>query len=494
MNNQINKDISNIYTESFYQFTINSELKSSSDVAQILTNHFNPSSVIDIGCGCGIYLKAFHDLGIKDLVGYDGSENAIKKSLLPEKIKLHDLRHRIQLNRKYDLCLCMEVAEHIENRYSESLVDTLTNLSDTVFFTAAPPGQGGEHHINEQPFSFWINLFEKKGFNYIHALTQKISEEMKSKNVIWWVARNLMIFRRSYKSDLADVTFAKPVRIAYLIMAHNNPAQIRRLLGAIYHPDNYYILHIDKESDISCHKIAEELQLSYSNVSLLGSQTVIWAGFSVLEVELRAIRKLLEMKSNWDFFINLSGQDFPIKTQKEITSYLAIRKSCNFIEIFDPYKHWHSENPSIRIEGFFIEIPKEKKLLRLADYLNRSWPFENAKWYGGSQWVILNRLFCEYIISNKKVFEFEKFFSNTVAPDESFFQTVLMASDFSSSVVNDNKREIYWEGNRPKIYKMEDLQILLNSSNFFARKFDSDVDDKILDELGKNILGNTGFL
>lgn len=190
------EDISKEYNESYYDYLISVELESSLDFGKILIKHFNPSSVIDIGCGCGIYLKVFSDLGIKDLVGYDGSENAVKKSLLPGKIKIHDLRNPIRLNRRYDLCICIEVAEHIENKYSNQLIKTLTNLSDIIFFTAAPPGQGGIGHVNEQPFSFWINIFKKEGFNYMDSLTQRIREEMKAKYLISWVTKNMLIFKK----------------------------------------------------------------------------------------------------------------------------------------------------------------------------------------------------------------------------------------------------------------------------------------------------------
>ncbi len=197
---KINKDISSIYSEAFFDYMTECELKSSFDFTRILIKNFNPASIIDIGCGNGIYLKAFDDLGIKDLIGYDGSKNAIKKALLRGKIHLHNLRYPLYLNKKYDLCLCIEVAEHIENQYSKQLIETLIKLSNTIIFTAATPGQKGSHHINEQPHSFWIELFKEKKFQLISSLTNKIKKEMQDKEVVWWVCKNLMIFKKSEKS------------------------------------------------------------------------------------------------------------------------------------------------------------------------------------------------------------------------------------------------------------------------------------------------------
>lgn len=190
----MSNDITQKYDEEFFDYTISSELRSSSDVAGILMKYYRPQSVIDIGCGCGIYMKAFYDLGIEDVIGYDGSKHALEKGLLPEKMFLHDLREHLLVDRKYDLCLCIEVAEHINNEYSIQLVQTLANASDIVFFTAASPGQGGLHHVNERPYEFWEGIFHKFGFR-MDEQTEAVRREMTEKGVIYWIARNMRIFK-----------------------------------------------------------------------------------------------------------------------------------------------------------------------------------------------------------------------------------------------------------------------------------------------------------
>lgn len=159
-----NQDLSSVYNQKFYKTMMKYELKSAAAFAETVLRSMRPGSLIDVGCGNGIYLKAFYDKGIKDLIGVDGSIHAVEMSLLPGKVKLHDLRAPLKLPRKYDLCLCMEVAEHLPPEYAGNLVNTLTGLSNRVLFTAALPGQGGNDHINEQPHEYWIKLFRKKGF------------------------------------------------------------------------------------------------------------------------------------------------------------------------------------------------------------------------------------------------------------------------------------------------------------------------------------------
>ena len=189
------EDVSQIYDQNFYNGCILMEYPSSYAVAKILIRHFHPKSVIDLGCGCGIYLKALYDLGVEDVTGYDGSQAAIEKSLLPGKIMLTDLRKPFASERKYDLCLCMEVAEHLESCYADGLIQSITQAADTLFFTAATPGQGGTHHYNEQPREYWLQIFKKYGFR-LDPLTTQIMTELQAENVIFWIAQNAMILRK----------------------------------------------------------------------------------------------------------------------------------------------------------------------------------------------------------------------------------------------------------------------------------------------------------
>jgi SAM-dependent methyltransferase len=196
-----NNEISIIYDAHFYHSAVRYEKRSSLSFAKIVQTYLKPKSVVDVGCGCGIYLKAFSLVGVKELLGIDGSEHAIKESFVPGKIILHDLRTPLRIKKKFDLCLCMEVAEHIEFKYAELLVDNLIKLSDKLLFTAALPGQGGRNHINEQPHSFWIKLFGQRGFYLKKELTKRLKQDMEGKNVIWWVPQNLMLFERAEKIE-----------------------------------------------------------------------------------------------------------------------------------------------------------------------------------------------------------------------------------------------------------------------------------------------------
>ena len=189
-----------IYDKKFFNNTFKFEGRSAKTFAAILIKHFAPKSVIDIGCGIGIYLAEFKTNGV-EILGYDGAPAAIANSLIGDKIKLYDLCRPLKLSRRFDLCLCLEVAEHLEPAGARTLIKTLTNLSKTVIFTAATPGQGPRSigHINEQPPKYWRKLFKQKDFELNKKLTEKIRPEMKQAKIVWWLTKNLMIFEKHAK-------------------------------------------------------------------------------------------------------------------------------------------------------------------------------------------------------------------------------------------------------------------------------------------------------
>ncbi len=184
-----------IYDNRFFKNTKKLESASAKETAEIILNNFYSKSIIDIGCGAGIYLKEFEKRGI-EVLGVDGSPAAMEESEIKNKIVLHDLCKPFNLKRKFDLCLCFEVAEHLPPSCSETLIQTLINLSDKIVFTAATPGQGPASigHINEQSHIFWIKMFRQRNFRYERKLSYEIRNSLAKKDVVWWIVKNLMVF------------------------------------------------------------------------------------------------------------------------------------------------------------------------------------------------------------------------------------------------------------------------------------------------------------
>lgn len=144
---------------------IENSLDTSDICVPFLIDRYKPKSVLDLGCNVGCWLYSFEKHGVTDFVGVDG-DNMIE-SLLVERKKFiaHDLTQELNLNRKFDLVLCLEVAEHLDEKYADILIDTAVNHSDIVIWSAATKGQGGFNHVNEQPLGYWINKFMYRGYS-----------------------------------------------------------------------------------------------------------------------------------------------------------------------------------------------------------------------------------------------------------------------------------------------------------------------------------------
>ena len=131
------------YTKAFYEGNQLRSFSSAKKVLPIVNNLLHPSSVIDIGCGVGYWLKVWKDdLQVTTIKGYEGPY-VEKQTLQVNKTEIcfHDLKLPIQNEGKYDLAMSLEVAEHLPENKSDLFVDTLTALSDVVLFSAAIPGQ-----------------------------------------------------------------------------------------------------------------------------------------------------------------------------------------------------------------------------------------------------------------------------------------------------------------------------------------------------------------
>lgn len=162
-----------------------------------LINKYNPKSLIDIGCGDGLFLSEFKKHNI-EIMGCDNSREGLKRCKLKRIpiTKFNIVKDTLAVNKQFDLAICFEVAEHIPNFASEKLVSTLCNISKVIAFTAAPPGQGGDNHINEQPHTFWIKKFDYLNFYLDNNDTNCLKDKWRKAGVVNYMIDNLMMFKR----------------------------------------------------------------------------------------------------------------------------------------------------------------------------------------------------------------------------------------------------------------------------------------------------------
>ncbi len=169
-------------------------LDSPRTVIPILFSGRKPGSLLDVGCGIGTWLRAAHEFGIEDIRGVDGVEIPSTDLLVPpDAFRVVDLSGPWTLDRKFDVILCLEVAEHLDERCSTPLIEALTAHSDEIIFSAACPRQPGQHHVNCQWPAYWQERFNACGFSCSDAIRWRIWNET---DVDVWYRQNMFVARR----------------------------------------------------------------------------------------------------------------------------------------------------------------------------------------------------------------------------------------------------------------------------------------------------------
>jgi len=153
----------------------------------------HPLSVLDVGCGRGAWLSAFIANGIEQVVGLDGDYIPPSTLLFPaDRFRPTNLSIRFEIPPdRFDLAICLEVAEHLPAANSRHLVRQLTSAASQVLFSAAPPGQEGGGHINCKPLSYWREIFEEFGFRMLDPFRPKLRDD---RRVAWWYRQNMVMF------------------------------------------------------------------------------------------------------------------------------------------------------------------------------------------------------------------------------------------------------------------------------------------------------------
>jgi SAM-dependent methyltransferase len=180
------------YDETFYRYIERGAIRSAQVIIPLVLDRLKTESVLDVGCGVGAWVAEYHNQGIIACLGVDG--DYVKESSLlvsPASFVARDVGQPFDLRRRFDLAQCLEVGEHLEPLASKTLVANLVRHSDRVLFSAAVPGQGGENHINEQPYEFWRALFaehEYIPYDFLRPLLRGTTA------VEIWYRHNIMLY------------------------------------------------------------------------------------------------------------------------------------------------------------------------------------------------------------------------------------------------------------------------------------------------------------
>lgn len=212
-----------LYTDDFFAMQDEPTRVSAREAVPVVLEHVRAASVVDVGCGMGIWLAEFKARGVEDYLGIDGAYVHREKLLIdPSRFRSRDLARPFDVGRRFDLAVSLEVAEHVPKESAASFVASLTALAPVVLFSAAIPYQGGTGHINEQWPEYWHEKFAHHDYVVVDCLRTRL---WKSPTIMPWYPQNMFFFverKRLGEYPLLAAEFARVGPYPPLASVHPN--------------------------------------------------------------------------------------------------------------------------------------------------------------------------------------------------------------------------------------------------------------------------------
>ena len=178
-------------------------------LAPIIASQLRPRSVVDIGSGAGHWLTALAAHGATDVVGVAARTTAL--SAVPD------------LGRRFDVCLCLEVAQWLPPHEQDALIAACVRSSDVVVFSSRAPGAPGSSP-HERPLPHWAAAFWRHGYVLDDGLRQSADHRS---NVPPSVFDCLVTFRRQFSPEQA--ADPSPAGVALRAMVLTSAARLHDL-------------------------------------------------------------------------------------------------------------------------------------------------------------------------------------------------------------------------------------------------------------------------
>lgn len=183
-----------MYSREYYSNHDQGSYDSAITILSRLSAYVNPQSVIDIGCGSGTWCKAAMNVWGIVALGIDQHSYEDCNMHIPESQYLqNDIRSRVH-GYHADLVICVEVIEHIDEEYEDTVLDNICAMSNTILFSGALPFQGGTGHVNEKPYSYWVEKFNRRGFYLDERIRHDIWDDAR---VAIWYRNNIMLLHKN---------------------------------------------------------------------------------------------------------------------------------------------------------------------------------------------------------------------------------------------------------------------------------------------------------
>ncbi|MEC6747672.1 beta-1,6-N-acetylglucosaminyltransferase [Marinilactibacillus sp. XAAS-LB27] len=313
------------------------------------------------------------------------------------------------------------------------------------------------------------------------------------------------------------------IKIAYLILAHSDPENLKRLVDRLDDHKASFFVHIDQKTDVEKFK---NYLVGYKDVHFIEQRyNIYWGGFSIIRAEIALVRASIGSSKQFDRYVLLSGADYPIKSADYIYDYFEKNKEIEFIrginleklenkELFGSHiDYWQKHDyPFIRKTNTIFFTAFRASINRVLRNFKLSSKIRHDKFdlYHGSQWWALSddclRELIETYDQNKEDY---KVFEIMFAPDEKFFHTLFFNSNYSNRNQasgpdqpiqmdkrgEDTSRQTsllanihFLDASMTKWFTKEDYDLLKNSEKLFVRKVSTDRSEALLEKIDKEIL------
>jgi hypothetical protein len=296
------------------------------------------------------------------------------------------------------------------------------------------------------------------------------------------------------------------MRLAIIVLAHDRPAQLALLLRSLEHAETRIYLHVDRRRPLEPFQ-AELERAGGPQPELLPRHACRWGGPGLVDAALEGLTQAV--RDGCDYFILLSGQDYPLEPVDEIVGFFSERRDESFVEHFPLAESGWAYDGRMRTDFYSYDIvgrretcfPKGQEPAltfkgRILNHVLRLWtatkperrfpPYVQAM--GGSQWWNLSRDAARFVLDfTAEHSDYREYHRYTLQPDEIFFQSILLGTSFSEThrIVNDPLRFMIWPAGsyHPRTLGAEDVPDMLASGKPFARKFDFEADRSVLQAL-----------
>lgn len=304
-------------------------------------------------------------------------------------------------------------------------------------------------------------------------------------------------FHKPFSSTVHHGLHYPPAFAYYISGGRGHKDRILRLLLAVYHPRNRYLLHLGADaSDEERRLLASAVKSvpairAFGNVDVVGKpDRLTYMGSSNIAATLRAASILLRVDTGWNWFITLSSMDYPLITQDDLSHvFSSVRRDLNFIDHTSDlgWKESQRVHPIVVDPGIYLA--RRSQIFHATE--KRPTP-DGFKFFTGSPWVILNRSFLEFCILgwDNLPRTLLMYFTNVILSDEGYFHSVICNSpEFRNTTVNNDLRYVIWDSPpkmEPHFLNVSDYDQTVQSGAAFARQFQRD--DPVLNMIDEKIL------